>query len=70
MDPHFENAAGLPLPLHRRYSFRPPPMAIFPAKFPRTGVAFASAVSCAAVPDAKAKRAAAIAMTTPLAAPR
>jgi hypothetical protein len=61
--------AGLPLSLHRRYSLRPPPIAIFPVKSPRTGVAFARAASCAGAPDANAKMAAAIAMTTPLAAP-
>jgi hypothetical protein len=67
--PDSRMTAGLPLPLHRRYSLRLFPMAIRPAKFRRAGVAFAwlAVVAWAGVPAAKAARAAGIAMTMPLA---
>src|SRR5215211_2812191 len=66
--PDSRMTAGRPLPLHRRYSLRPPPMAICPSKFPRTGAAFVRlvVVARAGVPGAKATRAAAIAMAAPL----
>ena len=66
--PDSRMTAGLPRPLHRRYSVRPPPMAIHPAKLPRTGVAFARLVvpARAGAPGARATRAAASAMPTAL----
>src|SRR5919109_996464 len=67
--PDSRTTAGLPLPLHCRYSLRPFPIAICPAKFPRTGMAFPwpAVVASAGVPATQAATAAATAMTMPLA---